>query len=56
MIAKGEFHVRASPGRSDTALLNELSSKSQRKINLPATFSDPVRGKLYLLIAMMVIA
>jgi hypothetical protein len=35
MIAKGKLGLRPSQGRSDRALLNKLSSKSQGKINLP---------------------
>jgi hypothetical protein len=39
----------------DRALLNELSSKSQGKINLPAKYSGGLRGMLYLPMVLMVI-
>jgi hypothetical protein len=39
----------------DRALLNELSRKSQGKINLPAKSSGGPRGMLYLPMGLMVI-
>jgi hypothetical protein len=44
MIAKDKFHGPSSEDRSDGAILNESSTKSQRKINLTSALPQSLQG------------